>query len=259
MTTDDTETHRLPLWRRAAPNVLTLGSIFCAFMALVAASNAESAAEFAGAAWLVVACAVLDGLDGRVARLLGAESKLGMQLDSLADVVSFGVTPAFVVYQWALADSGFLGALAAFAFVAGGATRLARFNLLAESGEASSKDFLGLPIPSAAGLLLVPLLVAPATPHPALMVVASGALAFLMVSNIRFRAFKKVTRRALLVMLLIAMTGFSLAIALKRPGFAIATPLMAYLGITLVGVLRGQADGDTDEDEDEDITGDLEL
>ena len=179
------------------PNLLTTGALFFGFYAIVSAN----AGAFGRAAVAIFVAMVLDGLDGRVARLTNTQSDFGVQYDSLADMVSFGLAPALVVYQWALADLaalgdflGKLGWLGAFVFSACAALRLARFNT--QSGVADKRYFQGLPSPSAAALVaglvwtgtrmeaggsLVSLL--------ALVVTVIGGV--LMVSNFRYYSFKE--------------------------------------------------------------------
>ena len=142
---------------------------------------------------------VFDGLDGRVARLTKTQSAFGVQIDSLADVVSFGAAPALLVYHWALEPLGVFGALAAFSFLACGALRLARFNVLAEEGSGPTNHFVGLPIPAPAGLLALLVLVHQQEPgavvHDSVGVAACVVvLAYLMVSNVRYRNFKHVPK-----------------------------------------------------------------
>ncbi|MDX1654648.1 MAG: CDP-diacylglycerol--serine O-phosphatidyltransferase [Candidatus Competibacteraceae bacterium] len=136
------------------PNLFTTAALFSGFYAIVAALNGH----FAPAAVAVFAAIILDGLDGRVARLTHTESAFGAEYDSLADMVSFGVAPALIMYQWALgsmAELGWvpakLGWLAAFIYTAGTALRLARFNT--QVGYADKRYFLGLPSPSAAAIM----------------------------------------------------------------------------------------------------------
>ena len=181
------------------PNLLTLGSIFCGFSVLVVCM--EGADRYAQRAGLLVLCAmILDVLDGRVARLLRVESELGVQLDSLADLVSFGVAPAVLAYRGSLSSFGLFGLVSCFAFVGAGALRLARFNVLAlrtPKGEAGSppRYALGLPIPSAAGML-VSFVLADASglfgPHgqPLLALGLLWGLSLLMVSTVKLRTFK---------------------------------------------------------------------
>ena len=130
------------------PNAFTTGALFCGFYAVVQAMNDE----FAIAAVATFVAMVLDGLDGRVARLTNTQSAFGEQYDSLSDMVSFGVAPALIMYEWALHDLGKWGWLAAFIYVAGAALRLARFNT--NLGVVDKRFFQGLPSPAAAALVV---------------------------------------------------------------------------------------------------------
>ena len=129
------------------PSLFTTGALFAGFYAIVQAMNVN----FDNAAIAIFIAMVLDGLDGRVARLTRTQSAFGAEYDSLADMVSFGAAPALVMYEWALRDLGRFGWLAAFVYVAGAALRLARFNTLLEV--ADKRWFQGLPSPSAAALV----------------------------------------------------------------------------------------------------------
>jgi len=120
------------------PNLITMGNMFCGFFAIVSAFNGA----FFRAAVAILIAAVMDGLDGKVARLTNTSSRFGMEFDSLADLVSFGVAPAILIYAWALKPFGRFGWAAAFLFAVCGAMRLARFNVQADSSE--SKNFTGL-------------------------------------------------------------------------------------------------------------------
>src|SRR5499426_4798404 len=128
------------------PSLFTLGNMFCGYACIVYAMRGEyeTAAPFIGFAY------VLDILDGRIARLTGAESEFGLQLDSLADVVSFGIAPAVLAYAWGLQPLGRLGWAAGFVFVACGAMRLARFNIQSTGGD--KRYFVGMPSPAAAAI-----------------------------------------------------------------------------------------------------------
>jgi CDP-diacylglycerol--serine O-phosphatidyltransferase len=137
------------------PNLFTTAALFCGFYAIVAAINGR----FEPAAIAVFVAMLLDGIDGRVARLTNTESEFGAQFDSLSDMVCFGLAPALVMYEWALggmASLGWapakLGWLAAFVYTAGAALRLARFNT--QSGSADKRYFIGLPSPSAAAIMV---------------------------------------------------------------------------------------------------------
>jgi len=171
------------------PNLLTTGSLFAGFYSLVASMNGN----FGTAAVWIFASAVFDGLDGKVARMTGTTSKFGVEYDSLADLVAFGVTPALMVYAWALKPFGRLGWLAAFLFVACGALRLARFNVQVNTVE--SKRFVGLPIPAAASMVSATVLLFhhfgwPSSFKRLAIITLIYLLAFLMVSNFRYYSFK---------------------------------------------------------------------
>ena len=129
------------------PNAFTTAAIFCGFYAIVMAMNLK----FDHASIAIFAAMVLDGIDGRVARLTNTQSEFGAQYDSLSDMVSFGVAPALVVYSWSLRGLGKLGWLAAFVYCAGAALRLARFNTNIEVVD--KRYFQGLPSPAAAALV----------------------------------------------------------------------------------------------------------
>ena len=127
------------------PSAMTTGNIFCGFYAV----TASVAGDFNTAAVAIGIAIILDGVDGRIARLTGTTSKFGLQLDSLADAISFGLAPAVVLWQWHLQEFGYLGWIACFMYMVCGVMRLARFNV--QSPEL--KHFLGMPIPAAAGVL----------------------------------------------------------------------------------------------------------
>jgi CDP-diacylglycerol--serine O-phosphatidyltransferase len=179
------------------PNLVTTASLFAGFYSLVATLNRD----YSTAAIMIFVSAVCDGLDGKVARMTGTTSKFGVEYDSLADVVAFGVTPALMVYAWALRPYGRLGWVAAFLFVACGALRLARFNVQVNTVE--SKRFVGLPIPAAACMvastelflqhlnrLPLELIQAPLMFKRLSLITLIYLLAFLMVSNFRYYSFK---------------------------------------------------------------------
>ncbi|MGH8053030.1 MAG: CDP-diacylglycerol--serine O-phosphatidyltransferase [Stenotrophomonas sp.] len=137
------------------PNLFTTAGLFAGFYAIIAASNGD----FVNASIAVFVAAVMDGLDGRVARLTGTSSEFGVQYDSLADLVSFGMAPALVMYHWALSSLKFDGEIlgrvgwsAAFLYAACAALRLARFNT--QVGSVDKRWFIGLASPAAAGLMM---------------------------------------------------------------------------------------------------------
>ena len=145
------------------PNLMTAGNLFCGFAAtlkivqgaLIQWSNPDAAAElFHAAVWFILGACIFDVLDGRLARLGGQDSAFGREFDSLADIVSFGVAPALMVYRIVLIDFPRLGWLVAFVYLVCGALRLARYNCVsAAGGTGDGKAFTGFPIPAAAGLI----------------------------------------------------------------------------------------------------------
>ena len=172
------------------PNLLTTGNLFCGFYSIIATINHD----FRTAAIAILFAILFDILDGRVARLTGSSSRFGVEYDSLADLVAFGVAPALLVYMWALKPFGRLGWGAAFLFVACGALRLARFNTQADS--APKKHFVGLPIPGAALMVATTVMFfyrmggSGPTKH-FLLLAMTYVLGFLMVSSISYTSFKE--------------------------------------------------------------------
>ncbi|MGM0633899.1 MAG: CDP-diacylglycerol--serine O-phosphatidyltransferase [Pseudomonadota bacterium] len=174
------------------PNLLTLGALFAGFYAIIAGMNGN----FNAAGWAILIAAVLDGLDGRVARLTNTQSAFGAQFDSLADMVSFGVAPALIVFSWALSSLGNPGWAASFIFISCAALRLARFNV--QLGTVDKRFFVGLQSPVAAGLVTFMVWVGhryEVDPAGWIAVSAAVLTAFtglLMISNYRYYSFKEV-------------------------------------------------------------------
>lgn len=178
------------------PSLLTAAGMFCGYFAILYSLQGVSgeARGFGLAGYAIILAAFLDGLDGRLARLMNAESEFGLQFDSIADVVSFGVAPSVLAYVLVLQPLGRLGWLGAFLFVACAAIRLARFNTLSSDTPASRKYFKGLSSPVAAGgvALLAMFPIDWATEWARYIGLAYVVfLALLMISNIRFRSFKE--------------------------------------------------------------------
>ncbi|CCH47351.1 CDP-diacylglycerol--serine O-phosphatidyltransferase [Pseudodesulfovibrio piezophilus] len=176
------------------PNLLTTASLFIGFLGLTWAIQGD----YAACAMCILSSCIFDGLDGKVARLTGTTSEFGVQLDSLADLVAFGVVPATMTYLWALDGFGRLGLMAAFLFMACGALRLARFNV--QAATSSKKHFVGLPIPAAACSLATLVLFTEYVPQaymetvlPICTLVLVYVLSFFMVSTVRFYSFKEIS------------------------------------------------------------------
>jgi CDP-diacylglycerol--serine O-phosphatidyltransferase len=217
------------------PSLFTMGNMFCGYACIVYAMRGdfETAAPFIGVA------VVLDMLDGRIARLTGTASDFGVELDSLADVISFGVAPAILSYAWGLQTLGRLGYAAGFLYVSAAALRLARFNI--QSATVTDKRyFVGLPSPPAAGIAASTVYVYPYGLHdyraalPALAMVLVPAL--LMVSTIRFRSFKTIDlkmRRPYTVLFLIALGIMAVA---THPRYVLVVIAYSYLASAFVGL-----------------------
>jgi CDP-diacylglycerol--serine O-phosphatidyltransferase len=235
-------------FRRGAavlPSLFTVGNLFLGFWAIIKATHGH----YEGAALLLFWAILLDMLDGRIARLTGTTSEFGGELDSLADVISFGVAPAFLAYSWAFATVPRAGWLAAFLFVAAGALRLARFNVQRHSGD--GRFFVGLPIPAAAGQVaaLVAVLPGPLQDRPAAFggLAVMVILAFLMVSTFRYRSFKGIDLRARLSYASILGIAVALVVLFFDPAVVLASLASVYVlsGPTayLVGLLRRRGPG----------------
>ena len=185
------------------PNFLTSLSLFCGFYAIVSTLQGVSMQVdsmrdqcFLQAAWAIIVSGLFDGLDGRIARMTNTTSKFGVEYDSLADLVAFGVAPAVLAYGWVLSGYGRWGWVAAFLYVACGAIRLARFNVQSVGG-GNSNYFTGLPIPAAAAMVATTAIfcfyldIADKIILSILFIGMIYVLAFLMVSTIWFKSFKQ--------------------------------------------------------------------
>lgn len=210
------------------PNLITAGGIFAGFYVIIATTDGN----YATAAWFILLAAIFDGLDGKVARLTGTSSKFGVELDSLADVISFGVAPGVLLYVWALRPFGKLGWLAAFLYVICGALRLARFNVQVSTVE--SKRFVGMPIPAAACIVATCVLLfyelgGTGTIKMVSMVALVFLLAFLMICNIEYLSLKdpELFKRQPFMMLVIAI--MLLIVIVAKPEIMLFLIGMTYL------------------------------
>ena len=217
------------------PTLFTLGNMFCGYSCIVYAMRGEfeTAAPFIGFA------IVLDMLDGRIARLTGTASDFGVEFDSLADVISFGIAPAILSFSWGLQPLGRLGWLAGFLFLTAAAMRLARFNIQTGMG-GDKRYFAGLPSPAAAGIPAATVYAYPygLTDYRAALLVLAMVLvpAVLMVSTIRFRSFKTIdlqSRRSYTVVILLAA---GIAFITTHPPVVLVVLAYSYLASAFVGL-----------------------
>lgn len=219
------------------PNLFTTAALFCGFYAVVSAMHGN----FAQAAVAIFAAMLLDSMDGRVARLTNTQSAFGEQYDSLADMVSFGVAPALVVFSWTLHDLGRWGWAAAFIYTACAALRLARFNT--QIGVVDKKYFIGLASPAAAAVIASMVWVwhdiKPVDGWAILIAVATAFTGLSMVSNFRYVSFKGLDFRGRVpfgFMLLIVMV-FALLIIYQEQGL-LALAIIYGLSAPVVWLYR---------------------
>jgi CDP-diacylglycerol--serine O-phosphatidyltransferase len=219
------------------PNLFTTAALFAGFYAVLSAN----AGRFEAAALAIFAAMILDGFDGRIARMTHTQTDFGAEYDSLSDMVAFGVAPALVAYEWALGGLGKLGWLAAFIYTAGAALRLARFNT--QIGIADKRYFQGLPSPSAAAIIAGSVWIGVdndiAGASVALLVAFFTAGAgLLMVSNFRYQSFKLLDLHGQVpfMVMVVVMLGFALVV-LDPPivlfllflGYALSGPVLTLV------------------------------
>lgn len=219
------------------PNLFTTSALFAGFFSVVAGINGD----FTAAAVAIFIAMILDGLDGRVARMTNTQSAFGAEYDSLSDMLSFGVAPALVAFNWILQDVGKTGWVVAFLYVACAALRLARFNV--QIGSADKKWFIGLPSPSAAAFVAASVWTfhsfdAEAFGFKLLMLIVVAAAGILMVSNIRYYSFKEIDLKGPVpfVALLAIVLGFvvisvepSVMLLLLFTGYVASGPVLAIM------------------------------
>ena len=215
------------------PSLLTVANMFCGWGCIVLAMRGD----YVTAAPLIGFAMVLDTLDGRIARLTGATSEFGEEFDSLADVISFGVAPATLVYAWGLEPLGRLGGAVAFLYVTATAMRLARFNIQVKGGD--KRYFVGLPSPPAAGVLVATVFAYPTaltgTREAVLALLIVLVPAVLMVSRIRFRNINTIIpegRRSSVSLLVIAAVIAAIAV---HPQIVLVAMSYVYLVSGLAG------------------------
>jgi len=220
------------------PSLFTLANLFCGYACVVYAMRGE----FETAAPLIGIAVVLDMLDGRIARMTGTASEFGVQFDSMADVVSFGMAPAILAFAWGLSSLGRLGWTAAFLFVTAAALRLARFNV--QAGSTDKRYFIGMPSPAAAGVIAATVYAYPAgfsEMHFAaplvLLVVVPAAL---MVSTIRFRSFKSLDTNTRHPFRLLIFFALFIAALVTRPQEVLVVLAYTYLASPFIGALAAK-------------------
>lgn len=220
------------------PSLFTLANLFCGYACVIYSMRGE----YATAAPFIGFAIVLDMLDGRIARMTGTASEFGLQFDSLADIVSFGVAPAILSFAWGLSSLGRLGWAAAFVFVTAAALRLARFNIQGTTGD--KRYFVGMPSPAAAGVPAATVYLFPdglLDQRGAVAVLAMVIVpALLMVSTVRYRSFKTLdlqTRRPFRVLILFAVL---IALVVTHPQLVLVLLAYTYLLSGIVGWIWGR-------------------
>jgi CDP-diacylglycerol--serine O-phosphatidyltransferase len=231
------------------PNLFTLSSVFCGFISISLSASGQGGADLYQAALAICFGFFFDTADGRVARLTKTQTDLGRDLDSLADVVTFGVAPGLLVYKWGLTSFGRLGIFIAGLFVCAGAMRLARFNVLSRREEVGGQKLpgkytLGLTIPAAASVVVLMVMVSHnAGPYrrisESFVAVVVLVLSYLMVSRVRFRSFKDVRLTKRTVGLLLLIVGCASLVALNGVDKALVflVLIMAYITLGLTETL----------------------
>lgn len=236
------------------PNLFTTAALFAGFYAVLAAA----AGRFEAAAIAVFAAMLLDGFDGRVARLTHTQTAFGAEYDSLSDMVAFGVAPSLVAYHWALSGLGKLGWLVAFVYTAAAALRLARFNT--QVGTSDKRYFQGLPSPSAAAIVAGGVWIgADQGIDPSyvswLAALLTGVSGLLMVSNFRYFSFKQLNVQGPVSFMLAVVAMLSIALILIHPpvvlflgfmGYAISGPAWTLIGLKQRRELRRHRTSGTD-------------
>ena len=228
---------RLGLTIYVLPNLLTATNMFFGFFSVIHSIKQE----YTIASYAIVAAAVFDLLDGRVARMTGGTSKFGAEFDSLSDLISFGMAPAVLMFLWALQPFGRVGWLASFLFVACGALRLARFNVQLSNLE--SKDFQGLPIPMAAGIVASSVLAfnelgLEGYRHWGLLAI-TFLLSFVMVSTFRYRSFKDLDFRQRMPFHYLVLAVMVLIVVAWRPEIMLFVVFLTYAVLgAIFGIFR---------------------
>ncbi len=202
------------------PNLFTMAALFSGFYSIIAAMNGN----FTHAAVAIFVSMILDGLDGRVARLTRTQSAFGAEFDSLADMVSFGLAPALIAFTWALAPLGKVGWIAAFIYTVGAALRLARFNIMI--GIEDKRYFTGLPSPAAAAIVAGVIWTAndsdmSGSSLAVVMTLLVPIVGFLMVSNVKYLSFKDLNLKGRVPFVVLLVAVLALVIAALEPAIVL--------------------------------------
>ncbi len=214
------------------PNSITLLNMFAGFFAIISVLKGD----YVQAGWAVIVAGVFDALDGWVARLTNTATRFGIELDSLSDVISFGVAPAALLYMWALKPFGRVGWAVAFLFAACGAMRLARYNI--QMGSTEKKSFTGMPIPAAAGFVAAMVIFFNEAGWGAEksipVLVLTLVLSLLMVSTLRFHGLKEINLRERKPFWLLVAIVVVLAVVFMHPQTVLFVFALFYLGVGIV-------------------------
>ncbi len=219
------------------PTLFTVGNLFCGYLSIWASIRGT----FEAAAYLVIVAAVLDALDGRIARLTNSTSEFGEEYDSLADLVSFGVAPAVLAYSWGLSDFHRMGWMASFLFVVCGSMRLARFNI--QTKVVDKRYFVGLPIPAGAGTIVTLVLATPdrlvSRVWMAGLLVLTVIVSYLMISTIRYRSFKDLDLKRRWPGWILPVIALVFAVIAYQPRVAFLAAALAFAASGPIGKLVG--------------------
>lgn len=229
------------------PNLITLSSMFAGYYSIIASLNSD----YERAAWAILIASIFDVLDGWVARMTHTATRFGIEIDSLSDVISFGVAPGVLVYTWTLSSFGKIGWLGSFFLVACAALRLARFNV--QMGGAEKKHFTGLPTPAAALVIATTVLayeeiirifeylqlekLAYAVGKDYWVLVLTFLLAGLMVSNITYHSLKEANLKERRPFGLLVFIAAFLAVVAYHPELVLFLVSISYVAVGLIEVL----------------------
>jgi len=210
------------------PNLFTMGNLFCGFFAIISVFKGN----FQLAATAIIIANVFDIIDGKAARLMHATSRFGMEFDSLADLISFGVAPALLAFIWGLSGYGRFGWLAAFLFLACGALRLARYNVQVDT--VAKGFFNGLPIPAAASVIAAVVMIfyrlgGSGTARNVMVLLLTYVLAFLMVSKVKYRSFKESLNKDRAPFMVLVLVAVFIIIMASEPQITLFVLLSLYV------------------------------